>query len=266
MGKGQTPSLFLFKQDQHHKQKGGNNMSFEIMHFRQADKIIKEKKMKKEVQLTLEYLDNVLYGTVHRGELMRQALDELDWRMNGDLNILEGRRYYYKGYKKGIAIEGNFSSYEFIQDGLLRLQIGKDKGKIDVGILLLTSHRSDKSPYGSTKQLVEKEIQHLYPTISLPVTIVLFDLGIPYGMREEETSAATKGTDDFQNGAGNDQAMTGETDFQGQDEDWIESPVSESKAMKPDTSRKQSRSRKKKPVNPDTTPETELENGGIPHE
>jgi hypothetical protein len=85
-------------------------------------------------------------------------------------------------------------------------------------------------------------------------------------MREEETSAATKGTDDFQNGAGNDQAMTGETDFQGQDEDWIESPVSESKAMEPKTVRKQSRAWKKKPVNPDTTPETELENGGIPHE
>ena len=36
-------------------------MPFELIHFRDADKIIKEKRMKKEVKSTLEYLDNVLY-------------------------------------------------------------------------------------------------------------------------------------------------------------------------------------------------------------
>ena len=76
-------------------------------------------------------------------------------------------------------MDGSFSSYEFIQDGLLRLQNGRDKGKIDMGILLLTSLRSEKSPYGSTRELVEQEIDYLYPTISIPVTIVLFDLGKP---------------------------------------------------------------------------------------
>jgi hypothetical protein len=94
------------------------------------------------------YLNDVLYGSFRRSELLRQALEEMDWRPKGDLNILDGRRYFYKGIRKRVAIDGNFSSYEFIQDGLLRLQIGHDKGKIDMGILLLTSHRSEKSPYG----------------------------------------------------------------------------------------------------------------------
>ena len=231
-------------------------MSFQIMHFRNADKIIKQKKMEKEVQLTLEYLDDCLYGTVHRSEIMRQALEELDWRMNGDLNILEGRRYYYKGFKKGIAIEGNFSSYEFIQDGLLRLQIGKDKGKIDVGILLLTSSRSDKSPYGSTKQLVEKEIEYLYPTISLPVAIVLFDLGIPYGLRQEEKNALATNPESIQDNAGNNQAKTGETDLEDHSKDQKESQLSESKASKSAKVKKQTKSKKKKPVDTDKTHET----------
>jgi hypothetical protein len=34
------------------------------------------------------------------GELLRQALDEMGWRENGSLSILDGRRYQYKGFKK----------------------------------------------------------------------------------------------------------------------------------------------------------------------
>lgn len=220
-------------------------MSFEIMHFRGSDTILKQKKMEKEVRLTLEYLDDCLVGTMHRSEIMRQALVELDWRMNGDLNILEGRRYFYKGFKKGIAIEGNFSSYEFIQDGLLRLQIGYDKGKVEMGILLLTAQRSEKSPYGSTRQLVEKEIEYLYPTISLPVAVVLFDLGLPYGLRQEEKSAIIVATDGFEDDAGNNQAMAGETDFQDHPVNENESGIAEEGAVTTNRKKKQSRRKKK---------------------
>jgi hypothetical protein len=166
-------------------------MSFEILHFRGADTVLQQKGMEKEIPLTMEYLNDVLYGTFRRSELLRQALEEMDWRPKGDLNILDGRRYLYKGLRNRVAIDGSFSSYEFIQDGLLRLQIGKDKGKIDMGILLLTSLRSEKSPYGSTKHLVEQEIEYLYPTISIPVTIVLFDLGKP-GLLSEMGAAVTE--------------------------------------------------------------------------
>jgi len=155
-------------------------MPFELMHFRDAEKILREKHLLKDIQATLEYLDDALYGTLYRRELFRQALDEMEWRHNGEmLNFLDGRRYQFKGFKKGVAIEGNFSAYEFILEGLVRLQIGFDKKKIDSGILLLTSARSEKTPYGSTKKMVEEDIQNLYPTISMPVSVGLFDLGKP---------------------------------------------------------------------------------------
>lgn len=161
-------------------------MSFEIIHFRGAQELLIAKGMDRYVLSTMEYLNDALYGTLHRGELTRQALEEMDWRHGEGLNILEGRRYYYKGFKGGVAIDGNLSSYEYIQDGLLRLQIGYDKGKIDMGILILNAQRSEKSPYGSTRELVGQEIEHLYPTISLPVSIVLFDLGRPdYGVEDD---------------------------------------------------------------------------------
>jgi hypothetical protein len=160
-------------------------MPFEILHFRGAEKIIQEKGMKKEIQLTMEYLNDCLYGTFKKRELLRQALEEMAWRPNDDLNILDGRRYLYKGFRKRVAIDGSFSSYEYIQDALLRLQVGFDKGKIDMGIVLVTAQRSEKSPLGTTRDLLCREIELLHPTISLPVTIVLFDLGKP-GLYSEE--------------------------------------------------------------------------------
>ena len=162
-------------------------MDIELLHFRDSEKILNDKNMMKDVQVTLEYLSDVLYGTLHRGELMRQALEEMDWRGkdNGNLKILENRRYMYKGYKKGVALEGNFSVYEFILEGLFRLQVGYDKGKIETGVLMLTSLRSEKSSYGTSKKLAEVEVEMLYPTISMPVTIALFDLGVPMTLDTE---------------------------------------------------------------------------------
>ena len=157
------------------------NMPFEIINFRGSDEIIKSKNMENDVQITLEYINDALYGSIYRGELLRQALDEMDWRENGDgeLKILDGRRYMYKGVKRKVAIEGNFSVYEYILEGLFRLQVGFDKGRIDTGILMLTSMRSEKSSLGTSRDLAIAEVEQLYPTISMPVSIALFDLGSP---------------------------------------------------------------------------------------
>ena len=155
-------------------------MPFEMMHFRGADRIIKAKNLEDDLRITLEYLDETLSGTIYRRELLRQSLDEMDWRGDdGTLNFLDGRRYQYKGFKRGVAIEGNFSAYEFILEGLFRLQVGFDKGIVECGILMLTSQRSEKSSYGTSRKLAEAEVELLYPTISMPVSIALFDLGPP---------------------------------------------------------------------------------------
>lgn len=160
-------------------------MPFEIIHFRESEKILKRKHLVKDVQVTLQYVDDALYGMLYRGEILRQALQEMGWREKDTLNILDGRRYTYKGFKKDVAIEGSFAAYEFILEGLLRLQIGFDKKKIEMGILMLTSHRSEKSSYGTSADLAKAEVEMLFPTISVPVSIALFDLGKPIDLEEE---------------------------------------------------------------------------------
>ena len=163
-------------------------MSFEIIHFRGADKILKEKSMISDLAMTMEYIYDSLDGSLYRGELLRSALDDMGWRENGTLKILDGRRYMYKGFKRGVAIDGSFSAYEFIIEGLARLQIGFDAGKIEAGILMLTAKRSEKSPYGSTMDMVKNEVQQLHPTISLPVSVALFNFGGPDLYLEEENN------------------------------------------------------------------------------
>ena len=189
-------------------------MPFEIMHFRGAEKIIQGKGMKKEIQLTMEYLNDCLYGAFKKRELFRQVMEEMAWRPNEDLNILDGRRYLYKGFRKRVAIDGSFSSYEYIQDALLRLQLGFDKKKIDMGIVLVTAQRSEKSPLGTTRDLLCQEIEMLHPTISLPVTIVLFDLGKPGIYTEEGAMPDVKTEADEVNAE-----VAAETQAQAQDQD-----------------------------------------------
>ena len=185
-------------------------MPFEVIHFRGSDEIIKEKNLDGDVKITLEYIDDVLCGTIYRRELFREALEETQWRGNGnvELKILEGRRYMYKGIKRGVALEGNFSAYEYILEGLFRLQVGFDQGKIETGILMLTALRSEKSSYGTSRELAEAEVELLYPTISLPCSIALFNLGAPAisNGTEENTDGTSIPTDDNGTAKENDQS------------------------------------------------------------
>jgi hypothetical protein len=175
------------------KKKEDKNMSFELLHFRGADKIIKKKNMEHVVRTTCETIEAFLFGTLRKGGLLRQALEEADWRQDPEqLKILNGRRYAFKGLRNGIAIDGQFSSYESIWDSLLRLQIGYVQKKIDAGIVLVTGERSEKTPYGSTKELIGKELELLFPTISVPVSIAIFDLGKPGALLEAEVPSIKK--------------------------------------------------------------------------
>lgn len=156
-------------------------MDFEIIHFRDADKILEEKAMVSDLAMTVEFIFNALVGSRYRRDLLREALDDMYWRPEGiDLRILPGRRYMYKGLKGEIAIDGSFSSYEYLHTGLIRLQLGYDKGIIQSGILLLPANRGEKSPYGNTADMLKDEMEMLFPTISMPVTICLYDLGEPF--------------------------------------------------------------------------------------
>ena len=167
-------------------------MPFELLHFRGADKILKKKNMEHVVKVTCESVEAFLYGTLHKGGLLRQAFEECDWRQDPEkLKILPGRQYTFKGFRKGVAIDGNFASYEAIWDSLLKLQVAWEKKTIEAGIVFVTGERSEKSPHHSTRELIEKELELLYPTISVFVTVAIFDLGKPGAYLEANAKGET---------------------------------------------------------------------------
>ena len=154
-------------------------MSYEILYFNDAKKVISSKRRGKMVNDTLQGIAEDLIGSSHLNSTLKSSLEDCGWRENPDvLKIIDGRRYQYKGYLKRVAVEASLGVYEYILEGLFRLQIGFDKGLIDAGLLILPGNRSEKSPLGESVDLVKAEIKELYPTISLPVAVALFDVSV----------------------------------------------------------------------------------------
>lgn len=173
-------------------------MSYQTIYFHDAEKIIKSNRMSKIIKQTFEGIEQNLIGSSFPGTTLRTTLDDCDWRENPDnLKIIDGRRYQYKGFRKRIAIEASLGAYEYVLEGLFRLQIGFDKGLIDAGILILNGNRSDKSPLGESLDLVKSEVEELYPTISLPVVVALFDVGVmEYGEGHADAVAIATSDED----------------------------------------------------------------------
>jgi hypothetical protein len=57
----------------------------------------------------------------------------------------------------------------------------------------LTAARSEKSSLGTSRDLSVAEVEQLYPTISMPVAIALFDLGAPVISNGEEEGGDVNG-------------------------------------------------------------------------
>ena len=151
-------------------------MSFELLYYRGAEKIFKKKKMTDDVMETLEYLDNVLIGAEKYGSLIKEGLHERGWRSSEDIRIIPGRKFHCRGLKRGIAVDGSLTCFEYAHEALFWMQIGFAYKKVDAGILLVNNIRGAKSPFGTTKELVESELELLEPLITLPILVVLFTL------------------------------------------------------------------------------------------
>ena len=164
-------------------------MPFDIIHFRGSEAILRKKHMVRDVQTTLAYVEDALTGAIYKRELTNLALSEMGWRQDTSLlNILAGRRYAYAGFKKGVALDCNLSSYEYLWTGLMRIQIGFDKGKLDTGILALNGFRGERSSLGTSVQLARIEVEELYPSISCPCSVAFLYLGQPEIIAEEEAA------------------------------------------------------------------------------
>lgn len=57
--------------------------------------------------------------------------------------------------------------------------------------IFLNGYRGEKIPYESTIDLAHEKVESLYPTISMPISIIVFDLvGLDLFFKQEEVPKA----------------------------------------------------------------------------
>jgi len=94
-------------------------MPFELLHFRGAEKILKRKTWIRWLRLLANRSKRFSMGLYAKGDCFAKPWMNLTGdKIQRKLKILPGRQYAFKGWRNGIAIDGNFASYEAIWDSL----------------------------------------------------------------------------------------------------------------------------------------------------
>ena len=156
-------------------------MPYQLYHFNGSKEFIKSNSMVSDLAMTAQHVLNTISGAFLREQLLRIALDEMGWTQGDTWNIVAGKKCRYLGCKRGVGLEANLGIYDYIVEGAMRLQVGYDKGQIDAGILLLTNQGMPKCMEEDIYPQLEKDMNALAPTISLPLCICLYDFSNQVG-------------------------------------------------------------------------------------
>jgi hypothetical protein len=155
-------------------------MDFQIIHFRDSENIFEAKAMASDLLMTVEHVFHTVKGKHPNQDLyLKLALNDMGWVNGNSAKILPGRQNPFKGFKHGVAIEANLERYDYLSEGLMRLQLGYDKGLIDTAILMITAKRDEKSPHVVTETMLREDVESFRPTISMPIAVCLYDFGNP---------------------------------------------------------------------------------------
>ena len=150
-------------------------MDFKLYHFHGSDKIFKNRAMISDVAMTVEHVFNVLKGNLFPDNLLRIALDEMGWHKGSTWNIVAGHHYQFEGFKNGVGLEECLGACGCIVEGLVNLQVAYDKGQIDGGLLLLSVSGIPECNGDDAETILIRDVNSLGPTISLPVSVCLYD-------------------------------------------------------------------------------------------
>ena len=151
-------------------------MSFQVFHFHDSERIFRNRSMISDVAMTTQHVFNALNAPIDQGKPLRIALDEMGWHQGDTWNIIAGHHFQFEGFKNAVALKVSLISYEFILEDLAHLQLAFDKGMIDAGLLLLTTWQMPICDRQDWKTVLTKDMDALSPTISLPVSVCLYEL------------------------------------------------------------------------------------------
>jgi hypothetical protein len=155
------------------------DVQFETYSYRHADEILNSNlSVKKEIQHVLEATTAV---PVQQGEegltaKISGAFREHNW--SGEVPVIEGKLHtqYFDFFKARVAIEIEFSRYEFVYRDFIRFLAAYNANKIDVGVIITNTRAGNErikhKSSGPSFERVCEELDWLRPTLTVPIWVI----------------------------------------------------------------------------------------------
>jgi hypothetical protein len=154
-------------------------VQFEAFNYRHADEILNSNLLvKNEI---IHIIQSTAAVPVQQGEegltaKISEAFTALGW--SGEVPVIEGKLHtqFFDFFKSRVAIEIEFSRYEFVYRDFIRFLAAYNANKIDVGIIITNTRegleRIKHKSSGPSYERVLEELEWLRPTLTVPLWII----------------------------------------------------------------------------------------------
>lgn len=154
-------------------------MQFETFSYRHADVILNSNYAVKED--IAKILNSTVAVPVRMGKegltaKLSETFREHGW--TGEEPLVKGEMHtqYFDFYKSRVAIEIEFSRYEFVYRDFIRFLAAYNADKIDVGVIITNTREGLKrikyKSSGPSYERIREELDWLRPTLTVPLWII----------------------------------------------------------------------------------------------
>jgi hypothetical protein len=160
-------------------ERSNDDVQYETFSYRHADEILNSNlSVKNEI---LHVINATAAVPVQQGEegltaKLSEAFRAQGW--SGEVPVVEGKLHtqYFDFFKNRVAIEIEFSRYEFIYRDFIRFLAAYNENKIDVGVIITNTRAGlDRIKYkssGPNYERVCEELSWLRPTLTVPIWVI----------------------------------------------------------------------------------------------
>lgn len=155
------------------------NVEFETLSYRHAEEILNSKvTIRREIEKAIAGVKPTMVsqGADNLTKRLQQAFIGLGWQDEFPVTDKQTHEQFFDFFKDRVAIEIEFSRYEFIYRDYFRFLSAYNEDKIDVGILITHSASGlsrVKHPSGAPSLVrVTEDLAWLRPVVTVPIWVV----------------------------------------------------------------------------------------------
>lgn len=154
-------------------------VQFEALSYRHADEILNSKlSIRKEIVSSIEKVNEakVEKGSEGLAAKITEAFSTFNWKTEEPVSESQAHQQFFDLFKERVAIEIEFSRYEFIYRDYFRFLSAYNADKIDVGVLIINADpkagRVKHPAVAPSLARIKDDLAWLRPTLTVPLWIV----------------------------------------------------------------------------------------------